>query len=174
MCPIKRGHTKPPQQQTMLVQCWAIVCAAGPTLNQHWLNILCVPLCGIRKITNYRSDILHKAGMIESGVLTLSVLYDSYQLFWKWVIGFLCHVQYAHKFLAYFYFLLIIWCVITCIKSDSVRHFIQYMLSANEWWNIDLSRFLHIMALWQYRDRNKSRSRDYTVLLFNAFDCVCF
>ena len=27
----------------MLVQCWAIVCDAGPTLNQHWASVSCSP-----------------------------------------------------------------------------------------------------------------------------------
>ena len=27
----------------MLVQCWAVVHDAGPTLNQHWLNVSCSP-----------------------------------------------------------------------------------------------------------------------------------
>ena len=26
----------------MLIQCWATVCDAGPTLNQHMLNVSCV------------------------------------------------------------------------------------------------------------------------------------
>ena len=27
----------------MLVQCWASVADGGPALNQHWVNVLCMP-----------------------------------------------------------------------------------------------------------------------------------
>ena len=39
-------HYSRPQQtrdaDTTLVQCWSIVCDAGPTLNQHWVNVPCL------------------------------------------------------------------------------------------------------------------------------------
>ena len=33
--------------EPMLVQCWATVCDAGPTLNQHWFNASCLCLVDI-------------------------------------------------------------------------------------------------------------------------------
>ena len=28
--------------EAILAQCWSTFCEAGPTLNQHWVNVLCL------------------------------------------------------------------------------------------------------------------------------------
>ena len=38
---------KEPNKHSIFTQCWFNVCDVGPTLNQHWANISCLPVVNI-------------------------------------------------------------------------------------------------------------------------------